>query len=1361
MYEVGTSYYIKTMNLVLFNDTDQLYQATKQLFAEFGFALKGDTNPYSLPFVLDNLPANIPEVHKKLLANENIKVYFMGVVNEDTLNSKIEHLFDREAARKGKYNEEGENGRNGLGVVALDLDFEPKKADLVALVRMFNRNFETSPIILVMRYNKTNSSGGSQPPDKFISIASSFRRERIKNSQYLGEVVEKVYVLKDVNVANPHRGHLDTLADLKPRKEVATFEELYLQWLEVFSTKLLGKKFYQDVIKWYGWAIKEVQFPQLLPKANEPERIANETYQEQSVLRLFTRLMFCWFMKERNLIPEKAFDKKLLQTEIKDFGAKDNYYKTVLQNMFFATLSVPMENRRFVKKYESDFRSKDYGNQYAYRHHKLLENTGFIKELFEKVPFLNGGLFECLDKVEREENDKAIAETEKRIDGFSETQYKQAKVPDVLFFGEKANKGLIEIFEKYKFTIEENTPTEEEIALPPIMLGTVFENLLAYHTDDTGKEARKSKGAYYTPTEIVYYMVEESLLAFLKNKIAAPLTPEGGVLTPNSTPQGLKALAELKRGDLHQKLENLVREKTTSNEFSPAETRLLIETLFSCKILDPACGSGAFPYTLLDKLVKILNILDADNNYIEQVLAAQQEKENQALLQQIAADYLPKRNELLQNKKIVEQITIDELRKQNIADLNRRLDELTKQYEDQLQKLRQAFNPEENEKDYGKKLYLIQNCIFGVDILPIAIHISKLRFFLSLLISQKENPEKKNRGILPLPNLDTKFIAANTLIAPEKDAQKPANMYITDIKAKQETQKELRAKHLHANNHAAKEQLAKQDIALQKEIAEMLWLSYNNPRSFDNSVQLANYLQEIDIQTAPYSVEIEKLTKQLKDANKDHKKAINSKISVAIQAIDKIHKDTNYVQYKIWLPTFADIDQLAAYTPYNQEKIAALFEPEWMLGCKEFDVVIGNPPYVQLQKMKAQQESFEKQGYTTYSKAADLYCLFYEKGVQLLKEQGILAYITSNSWMRTQYGELLRVFFAEQTNPLLLLNFENSQVFESAIVESNILITQKTMPLPKNTTKNIQLKAVTVKEDAKNISLPTYVAEKHILLTELDTKGWIIGNSKTILLKKKIESDTILLGNLGVTMDYGVKTGFSEAFFIDKETKELLVSKNPKNLEIIKPFLRGRDLLKYTYNWAELWFINAHNGIKAKNISPVNIEKDYPELYQYFSTYEIQLKKRADKGQHWTNLRDCAYIENFAKPKIIWIVLSDKGKFAYDDKGYYTNDSCFIMTGENLKYLLAILNSKVAEWYFNQISTSSGMGTNMWKKYKVEQLPIKNISISEQQPFVLLVDKILEAKAQGENTQVLENEIDMLVFGLYGLTEEEIKICTQ
>jgi adenine-specific DNA-methyltransferase len=685
-------------------------------------------------------------------------------------------------------------------------------------------------------------SNSSQSADAtyHISIGSSFRTKRKEKAQGEGEIIGKIRLLKDVNILKPHRGHTDTLKDLKPRANINSFEDLYLQWLEVFDIKLLGKKFYQDVIKWYAWAIKEVQFPQLLPKANEYENIPNETYQEQSVLRMFTRLMFCWFMKERNLIPEKAFDKEVLQTEIKDFGTKDNYYKVVLQNMFFATLSVRMTERKFVKKYESDFRSKDFGNQYAYRHYKQVQNAEFIQQLFENVPFLNGGLFECLDKVERDENKKVIAETEKRIDGFSETQYKQAKVPDVLFFGEKANKGLVEIFEKYKFTVEENTPMEEEIALPPIMLGTVFENLLAYHTDDTGKEARKSKGAYYTPPEIVYYMVEESLLAFLKNK--APQPPTGGAKTP---------LPEGEGQGLTEKLENLVREKTTSNEFSPEETKLLIETLFSCKILDPACGSGAFPYTLLDKLVKVLNILDADNNYIKEILVAQKEKENQVVLQQLATEYLPKRNELLQNKKIVEQITIEELRKQNITELNNRLNELTARYAEQLQKLNEAFDPEENEKDYGKKLYLIQNCIFGVDILPIAIHISKLRFFLSLLISQKENPEKENRGILPLPNLDTKFIAANTLIAPEKDAQKPANMFITNIQAKQEAQKELRAKHLHANNHKDKEKFAKQDISLQKEIAEMLWLSYNNPRSFDNSVQIANFLQEIDIQTAP------------------------------------------------------------------------------------------------------------------------------------------------------------------------------------------------------------------------------------------------------------------------------------------------------------------------------------------------------------------------------------------------------------------------------------------------------------------------------------------------------------------------------
>lgn len=219
-----------------------------------------------------------------------------------------------------------------------------------------------------------------------------------------------------------------------------------------------------------------------------------------------------------------------------------------------------------------------------------------------------------------------------------------------------------------------------------------------------------------------------------------------------------------------------------------------------------------------------------------------------------------------------------------------------------------------------------------------------------------------------------------------------------------------------------------------------------------------------------------------------------------------------------------------------------------------------------------------------------------------------------------------------------------------------------------------------------------------------------------------------------------------------------MISKDVKNNEIIVPILRGRDVSRYSHRFSNVWLINTHNGFKG--IKPVDVIKDYPSIYDYLKQYQKQLQKRQDQGKHWTNLRNCAYLEAFSKEKIIWGELSDKPKFSFDSDGLYAEATLFFMTGDNLKYLLAILNSKLSNWYFNQISTSSGMGTNRWKKYKIGLLPIKDISLTKQQAIIEIVNIIISAKKQNPESDITQwdNEIDQLIYMLYNLTDDEIAI---
>ncbi|MFN5891207.1 MAG: TaqI-like C-terminal specificity domain-containing protein, partial [Dolichospermum sp.] len=196
------------------------------------------------------------------------------------------------------------------------------------------------------------------------------------------------------------------------------------------------------------------------------------------------------------------------------------------------------------------------------------------------------------------------------------------------------------------------------------------------------------------------------------------------------------------------------------------------------------------------------------------------------------------------------------------------------------------------------------------------------------------------------------------------------------------------------------------------------------------------------------------------------------------------------------------------------------------------------------------------------------------------------------------------------------------------------------------------------------------------------------------------------------------------------------------------------------YEFSGFYLINTHNGVAKNNIERIKVKENYPFIYNYLLSFLPEIKQRQDQGKHWTNLRNCAYLEDFHKPKIVWGEISDQPKFAFDDSNYYAEATTFLMTGEKLKYLLAILNSKLSEWYFNQISTTTGMGTNRWKKYKIEMLPIKEPTETEELLLETIVNQILAAKKSDPkaDTTALEAEIDQLVYQLYELTAEEIKI---
>ena len=420
-----------------------------------------------------------------------------------------------------------------------------------------------------------------------------------------------------------------------------------------------------------------------------------------------------------------------------------------------------------------------------------------------------------------------------------------------------------------------------------------------------------------------------------------------------------------------------------------------------------------------------------------------------------------------------------------------------------------------------------------------------------------------------------------------------------------------------------------------------------------------------------------------------------------------------------------------------------------------FDVAIANPPYIQLQGNGGRLgKLYRDAGYQTFAPTGDIYQLFYERGCQILKSYaGLLTYITSNSWLKAEYGKSTRNYFASRHTPLLLLEL-GKDVFESAIVDSGVLVLSTggaSHPF-----RSVDLDRLSNKE------IPPAQGLWGLTRPEGD-EPWSILSPLGQSVMDKMQVKGTPLKDWDVSINYGIKTGYNNAFIIDNSVKEALIAADPNSADIIKPVLRGRDIQRYRAQWDGKWLICTFPSVK------LDID-DYPAVENYLLTFgKNRLEqsgktlangnKARKKTQHsWYELQDSiSYHEQFTKEKLIWIELVENGRFAYDDSGIYGEVTTFIMTGSSLKYICAVLNTSLIRWFLQQMAPTSGMGTFRWKKVYVENIPIPKITAAEQEPFIKLVDQILKAKdaEPDADTNDLEWEIDRLVYDLFGLTEEE------
>ena len=642
-----------------------------------------------------------------------------------------------------------------------------------------------------------------------------------------------------------------------------------------------------------------------------------------------------------------------------------------------------------------------------------------------------------------------------------------------------------------------------------------------------------------------------------------------------------------------------------------------------------------------------------------------------------------------------------------------------------------AYNPKNKESQrvqetlFHEKQTIIEGCLFGVDINPNSVKICQLRLWIELL---KNAYYRVDGNLETLPNIDINIKCGNSLIS----------RFGLDVDVKQVLQKQKFSIEQYRN---AVQTYRSAESKAQKR--EMEGLIAKIKAGFSSSL-LAGDPKKVklrQLQAELYSVENQML---LLEETKAEIKAREKRVNKLNNEIDKLS---------------AEIDDIESGRLYENALEWRFEFPEVLNDDGDFvgfDIVIGNPPYFSISKIKEQsQTAYFENNYQTYTKGTDIYCLFYEKGICILRKEGFLTFITSNSWLKTIYGDPLKKYIVDNTQPENLLNIEDIQIFEEATVESNIIT------LKKDTANESFSVASLTSSYSIGSSLTEYFDNNCFDFKIPITSEWIIGDEKSGKLKQKIELAGKPLKDFKIVINFGFKTGYNEAFIINEQTKNQLISENPKSAEIIKQILRGRDLRKYSYDFSNQWAICTFPSLSLDI-------KNYPAIESHFE--KIGRKRleqigidgsRKKTNNKWFETQDSiSYWQDFEKPKIVWGEISDKPKFAFDDSNYYAEATTFLMTGEKLKYLLGILNSKLSEWYFNQISTTTGMGTNRWKKYKIEIFPIKEPTEIEESSLENLVDEILTAKKgdRHADTSELEKAIDDLVYQLYGLTEEEIKI---
>lgn len=945
-------------------------------------------------------------------------------------------------------------------------------------------------------------------------------------------------------------------------------------------------------------------------------------------------------------------------------------------------------------------------------------------EILGKIPYLNSSLF---DKTPLESKGHEI----KRLDNESLEIYPKSVLKKHKDYQKDLKdlpllEYLFEFLRVYDFTttpkdIKDNKNTSESRLINPSVLGLVFEKLNGY-----------KEGSFYTPSFITSYMCSESITPIVLDKFNAIYEWDC---------KNLEAL----RGKIDR-------------NFSDQKAKEYLQVLLTLRICDPAVGSGHFLVSALNEMVWIAYELGL-----------------------IASLY---RHSLrLENDEIIIQHT------QTGEIFN-------------YTKVHSENDPHHHiQKElFELKKSIIENCLFGVDINPNSCEITKLRLWIELLKYSYyifENGKNTN-ALETLPNIDINIKCGNSLISrfALKDkallkTKKNQNLEYSIAEYKELVKIYKDPKILETLTHPIKDSDAVGKYAKERLYQE---LKQNPNKDFKKALndRIEKIKKAFKLTLEPPPKEL-KFKKFLKEHLELYGKSILEEINYNGLELEALALEKQMASEKLFhdyrpYPKLDKTDRvvglehfnlyvLTSYKDLQDENERYANALEWRFEFPEvlddegdflgFDCIIGNPPYIRQEHIKDLKPLLEKQYQDFYNSTADIYTYFFALSYRLLKEKGFNAFITSNKYARAKYGAQLRELLLKKTTIVSYMELNALKVFESAAVDTSIMSFIKQEP-PKESDFKYYEPTPDDKNDLK--SARTLSMRQNALSTE----SFIFADATLLDLRDKMEGVGTPLKDWDIQINYGIKTGANEAFIIPTEKREEILNacktqeERKRTETLIKPILRGKDIKRYSYEWAGEWVINTHNGytsnLKSK-IPPIDIEK-YPATKAHLDAHWDTIATRSDQGDTPYHLRNCAYLEDFEKEKIVYPETSQGAYFIYENSGIFLEKTAFMIVSDayNLKLLTALLNSKLITFYFKNFCGGCILGKSgyQYNKHALEKIPIPKITPENQELADKITDgakAILEAKEKDPkaNTQQLEKEIDALVYQLYNLTDEEIK----